>query len=199
MREELPETLNWYRESGNWLVGLSTGAIAAGLAFGVDLSSRSQAAFISLIVAGVCFILVIVLGVLFYFWIIKLGGHILDRKEITAAGSPRANELTAAASNVDEARQNVSSLYTVLLFAFPVGCIAAAIGTAFAIANPQQSTHYAIAGCDAAAASPNVCAVLLDVDTGRVWLLDRNSTGGYFWRAVTPPGQAAQLRAADPQ
>lgn len=53
---ELPVTLDWYRQAANWLVGLSTGAIAASLTFMDKLRPVGLVVRVLFVFAGVCFL-----------------------------------------------------------------------------------------------------------------------------------------------
>src|SRR2546428_1116612 len=72
----LPTTLAWYRDAANWVVGLSTGALAAGLAYRdeIQLAERTPRVVFSL--SALAFLVAVVAGIQFYFWITTYGNQL---------------------------------------------------------------------------------------------------------------------------
>lgn len=211
------EVLNWHREAGNWLVGLSTGAIATGVLMGTQLKPANSWVKAVFVVAGICFLATILVGMLYYFWILKFGGTKVRKQELAnqvasaaTSGNPPAaeemknleDELREKGEKLEKARKKINPLHTALLVLFPFGAILAAIGVlGLIIPGAETSRKFSvvsITGDSTVEPRHGRTSLLLSETDGRTWELIRGENGELLWRCVprTPAIKADSCEAS---
>lgn len=65
---KLPPTLDWYRQAANWLVGLSTGALAVELSLLETIQKQPSGVKLLFTLTGMMYLAAIVTGVFFYYY-----------------------------------------------------------------------------------------------------------------------------------
>lgn len=195
---KLPESLGWSREGGNWLVGLSFAALGGGLVY-LDrmLSSPQQGATILVVLALAAFLLAVLSGVLFYFWVITYGNSIEELKKLEgrASAATEAETTTLDASvaadraEAEKALGKVHLFHRAMLWSFFVGAFlafAAGMAQVYLADRPDgpwtvQTHTYTDAACQC---SRHV-VLRVSNSSGATWSLVTSSTGDYAWRAVS--------------
>lgn len=112
-------TLEWYRQEANWLVGLSTGAIAAGLGLLDGLAASGVLVRALLTAAGLLFLVALFAGTRLYVWLNQWGS---DFERIREEGPTEASR----ASFDNDCRQ-VRFWHALMVIAFPAGVVGAAL------------------------------------------------------------------------
>lgn len=197
------ETLDWYRQAGNWLVGLSTGAIATGLLLGKEIKAASPKTQGFFMLAGVCFLATILFGMYYYFWILKYGGAKALKWEFeerlhsaVTSGTPLPvaeetklqNEVKAKEKVMEKGKKIVGLLLFLLLVFFPGGALLAAVGVLeLMIQNPKIPGKFlvlSVAGDSTAGVQRNPTTLLLSETDGRTWELVGDEPRSRFWRCI---------------
>src|SRR6266404_8705035 len=80
---KLPETLTWYRDGANWIVALSTGAIAVGFGVRDGLTVGTNLARTAFLLAGLAFAAAVSAGVFLYFWLTAYGSRHEKRSRLS--------------------------------------------------------------------------------------------------------------------
>lgn len=202
---ELPTSLDWYRQTVNWMVGLSTGAIAAGVTVVDRLRSQSLTAQWTFVAAGVVLLTAVALGVNLYSRLVALGNaleerarHSQRRKELQEearqiAYTARAGEAVKIAEDekaaVEEERElqtytrkeqgKIGSVFDALLWVFPIGLALGAIGLGIATMSPAEvHRKWQVVATENAAAP----AVMVEESTGEAWILTKGPQSTFVWR-----------------
>jgi hypothetical protein len=199
---ELPATLDWYRQGANWLVGLSTGAIAAGLALTDKIQGLGSGSVWLLRLAGLAFLVTVVAGVFSYFFLNSIGNALELRagvREKIAKGDTQAlqDELKVHQGKLEKAHGRYWVLYTVCLVAFPVGVLFGAIEV-WQITSRRPAPiaqRWRVTGVDV----PGMAAVMVEESSAEAWgLVTDSASRAFVWRrtprdstrpAVAPPAR----------
>jgi hypothetical protein len=208
----LPATLQWYRDGANWIVGLSTGAIAASIAYYDKFVLLDRLALAVLLLAMGAFTLSVLCGILFYIWVIAYGNQReyverLQRDLAAAAGDAHKThalklQITASEAKRDGALEHMRAFYKPLLWTFFAGVIALALSAGAYIANPRPpETLWSVQTMTTTAAptSPGEHAqslvIRLDTKSGEAWFLVTGTDAKPVWRRIAnerEPGVAAR-------
>ena len=202
-KNSLPETLSWYRDGANWVVGLSTGALAAGLAYREQLQGTTWQPRAVFIVAAGAFVVAVVAGLQLYFWLITYGNQHEQRERLSSQlaapnadkSAPNADKSTLeerladAKKHADRALSVLGNLYYVLLLSFHVGVAGYAFTTIVLLsttapAKPEWSIAWPgdCPGATCSGAAPR--AVVIETGLGKAWYLASDSTGATAWRPL---------------
>ena len=194
---ELPTTLAWYRDAANWIVGLSAGAVAAALAYHREIQSAALGIRISFLAAGLLFVLAIVCGIQFYFWLTSYANQreLRDRLEEELkkeVHEPIKIELTKevsyAAAEMQTAQDRSGFFYTGLLWTFHLGTISFAFVTGWLVSAPSEPSHSWTVTSTSCCSSPGrlspLCGLRVDQSTGETSYLTLDSTKSYVWRRI---------------
>lgn len=196
--KELPATLAWYRDAANWVVGLSTGAIAAGLMFHEEIHTGGGVAKILFGVSGLLFVIAIICGVQFYFWITSYANQREARDELTAELAKTPSDTNKQADrlkldeSMDRAEVRFGNFYIGLLWAFHLGALgfvilAAALLYDDATVEPAKTWSVVIvSGVKGHMAADRVLKV--DPVNGETFELTvANTTGEHAWKRIVSP------------
>lgn len=126
----LPTSMDWFRQSANWLVGLSLAALAW---LGGRYEARTDHAWIPLEVLYACtalaFVVAVLCGIGFYHWLTYFASLYEREDPKKPAATP---ETPGAADNADgrlkdsprdKARRRYGHFFNALKFAFPLGVL----------------------------------------------------------------------------
>lgn len=208
---DLPPTLDWYRQAANWLVGLSTGAIAAGVTMSGEIRQAAPVARGLVFPTGLAFLLAVVSGVLFYFWILKFANsyerRTMLRAQHAAESDPaKCTEIEKKIAVLDRVISTEAGaylrFYRLLLGSFLIGVSFLAV-TLFLLVMPGREAvagdAYQLMTVPVAEndASVGVQTVLVDRRNGRTWMLVAAADGTVHWAPI-PTLAPPRLPAAQP-
>jgi hypothetical protein len=111
---QLPQALGWYRESANWLVGLSVGALAAAANCADKLLKANAFLKVVFMLSGGGFLIAVVGGVAFYYWLLRLGNALESRRPDDA-------------KIISDAPQRYTTFYNLMISGFLFGIISLAV------------------------------------------------------------------------
>jgi hypothetical protein len=196
----LPATLQWYRDGANWIVGLSTGAIAASIAYYDKFVLLDRLALAVLLLAMAAFVVSVLCGIFFYIWVIAYGNQReyverLQHDLASAAGDAhktQALKLQVAASEAkrDGALEHMRAFYKPLLWTFFVGVIALALSAGAYIANPRPAETLwslqtvTMSSAPAPGEQPKSLVIRLETKSGETWLLVTGPDSRPVWRRI---------------
>jgi hypothetical protein len=210
-RSVLPETLAWYRDAANWIVGISTGALAGTLAIRDVFAGAGRPVQVAVGLGVLLFVVAIVSGVQFYLWIVTFANQrerrlhleaesapvpapvpvpaLAPAPEAGADAAPHAEAIRDARTREDRAEGRFGMWYTSLLWCFHAATIAygaaAAIFVASPSARPEQWITTQLRQC-----VPPECraqlpvAVKMETVSGRSWRLELDASGTPQWHPI---------------
>ncbi|MEP6620184.1 MAG: hypothetical protein ABJE47_12755, partial [bacterium] len=191
---ELPATLTWYRDAANWMVGLSTGALAAGFAFKTELLSASSTARALFAFGAIAFFIAVIAGIQFYFWITSYANKRELRDRVRASlDTVTPADRPAAEAKIDrlEGRMKVADMfygffYYLLLVAFHLGVVGYAAAAAFVFSRPKapdQLWDVVVVPCCTTVHCkvPQPHVLRIEHTTGRTWYLSSDSLHAGAW------------------
>ena len=174
---KLPETLQWYRDAGNWLVGLSVGALAYLATAGPQLTdgvvSRLLVPLTALLFGVAAFT-----GVFFYFWLLTFA-NCIERGEKSEPGTATRNAETW-----------YSRFFRILRWTFGLGALALMIVVLTALRKPKEKPE--VTRSFTVIGTGRGCCHRCGCDTTAVLLLDGRT--GDLWRIMTVTDSSASLR-----
>jgi len=206
----LPVSLDWYRSGANWVVGLSTAAIGAGIAFRADLTATATPALVLFVVAGLGFTAAALAGILFYFWLTAFANRAerLDElAKLIEAEKDRdqraeLEKLAATATAVRErSRVKMGKYYRVLMWSFFisvfVGLPAVLLAELPGKPTPPPAARWSVVTmpCPAPCRVARPTVFLVNETSGETWFLDSTRTGA-AWRRI--PFAAGDTTAPHP-
>lgn len=193
----LPVTLSWYRDAANWVVGLSTGALAAGFTYREPIQSAPPFVRGVFVAAAILFLVALVAGIQFYFWLTTYGNQ-RERRERVAAGMPQTRKeeqekevaLQDAEQRLQRASRRYGYFYALLLWAFHLGVLGYAVVTASLFTRPRPTPEawqiVALPCCPGARCRVSQPHVLrIETTTGRAWYLAADSLAPVSWTRIT--------------
>lgn len=202
VESKLPASLGWYRDAANWVVGLSTGALAAGITQLERIGMAAQPAQVVFALATMFFLLAVVSGIQFYFWLTSYGNarEHRDRLEATAARSAtRDAQLTHAESTLSQSERRFGFFHDAMIWTFHLGILGFAfVALWLLIGDPKHTREWsiAIAACDSAPLCPHRRSYVIKVEkhTGEArYLID--SQGIPRWIVIGDETASAAARA----
>lgn len=189
----LPETLGWYRDAANWIVGISTGAVAGVLAIRESLTEADPPAQMAAGVSAIAFVFAIVAGIQFYLWIVTFANQRERRNRLHAdvarAADDKKGEVADAMAREERAERRFGYWYVALLWSFHVGTVAAVAAAVLYLAQPPQADEAwsisQVSRCRKLDCRQQVPATLrIETRSGRSWLLDLDTAGVSRWVPV---------------
>lgn len=187
----LPHALDWYRQTANWLVGLSAASLAwlSTVAFDV-LATHSWSIYL-LIGAGLAMVLALLAGIYFYISLTAYGHafeELFKANELLDAETD-SNKKSELQSKVDEESKRMKSsenwygalyLIMVICFTFGVMSITGLSVVHFGKVRPEQSAGKMILldGRHRDDVGGGYSVLLLDIGTGVVQELHNDSVTG---------------------
>jgi len=213
--ETLPTSLDWYRQAANWLVGLSTGAVALGLTVIGELKKQSAATKLLAAATGGTLVLTVLIGVFFYLFILNFANirerrrddqrKLADSRDVPAR-QQLERRIAKAKDDEREYLQSINFYYRLMIVVFPlsllfiVGTITASVVTS----GGGEGDHRVIrlpTGTPAAGRT-----FILDQKSGRLWEISGYDRPGSAVRVVpvpvgapaAPAGPSADSAARDP-
>ncbi len=193
----LPTTLGWYRDAANWIVGLSAGAVAAGLAYHHEIQSATSGIRISFLVASLLFVLAIVSGIQFYFWLTSYANQRERRDRLDedlkkqVQGESRTDlrdQMSDSTAKIRSAQRRFGFFYTSLLWTFHLGTIGFTLVTVWLVSARSEKPHSWTVTSGPCCSSPGppspLYALRIDQSSGETWYLTVDSTKSYVWRRI---------------
>jgi hypothetical protein len=178
----VPPTFGWYRDTANWLVGLSTGALALGAGAAERAAGAGAPARALYTLGALGFLAALVSGVMLYAGLNGWGSCWLELRDLYDDPAAGAERIEAKRGELQAARRRVTHRHRALLWSFPVGALAAAALGLLGAWSPGARR----------AAAPT----LVVDDSGRVWQVGGSPDSTLrAWR-VPPPDPARAVRAA---
>ena len=194
----LPATLDWYRQAANWLVGLSTGAVAIGLT-NLERIERSEGHIKVLCgSAGVFFLLAILSGIFFYIWLTALANGLEYREKHSASVDAEADpgrkreleeKMRRAEGKIARARKWFPRFYWTLMFTFPFGVLLISVAILVSLAQgADKQPSYSIITAPPITINGNLGAmadvIRFEGKSGKAWVMIRDPSGQFRWREV---------------
>jgi phage shock protein PspC (stress-responsive transcriptional regulator) len=196
-RLELPTSLQWYREGANWVVGLSTAALGAGFALRADVLTAPTAGRIGFVVSSFAFLVAVVTGILFYFWLNFYANESENLERIKAEAAPmdeaaRVEMTKESKRQISRATSWYQRLYYVLFGAFFAGILGYMLLTAAMFWHtmpPEESWELLTVPCCVAARCrvPQPHVLRIEKRSGRTWYLTSDSTVPARWIPIAAP------------
>lgn len=201
MKPELPATLSWYRDAANWVVGLSTGALAAAFAYREDIQAATQTPRVVFVAAAIAFLIALLAGIQYYFWITTYANQRerRDRLQSSLTSVPSEEQPAAqahiadAAKRMERAEQRFGYFHTLLLWSFHFGVFGYATVTAVMFTRPnlpEESWELVTVPCCPAARCriPQPHVLRIERTTGRTWFLTADSVRAGQWHSIPELG-----------
>lgn len=201
MPNEVPKSLDWYSAGANWMVGLSTAAIGAGLAFRKDAGDVQGWVIGLFILAGVSFTIAVVFGIRLYFWLATL----VNRSELIPSleadphigtDAPLQKRLKDAKETKERSKSQILISYNVMLWSFFIGVGLGAVGVLFkelarppvtkVVAAPSRPWSIVTVPCcpTARCRIPHPHVLLTNAENGETWYMDSTATAAAVWRRI---------------
>lgn len=123
---ELPETLAGYREAANWLVGLSTAALAGSFALLEKILPAPLATRLLLAGGAAMLLVTAAAGIVFYFWLLEIGNLIEREAELAQVGVPTQAQQSAIErirSRTKASTRHMQMTYYVMFICFFIGML----------------------------------------------------------------------------
>jgi hypothetical protein len=199
--DDTPESAKWYSAGANWIVGLSTAAIGAGITLRSESGTTPGWILGLLILAGISFAIAIVAGVFHYYALATF----LNRSELikTLKPTPEAavregeeKRLNEAVVTKESSRKRIQVTYGLLLGAFLFGVALGGTGTLFKVldrppltkivAAPSKAWSIVTVPCcpTARCRVPQPHVLLTNAENGETWYMDSTTTAAAVWRRV---------------
>ncbi|MEO8067589.1 MAG: hypothetical protein ABI599_07855 [Flavobacteriales bacterium] len=205
----LPESLDWYRQTANWLVGLAAAGLAGLASIHTELDIAAGWPLIWIKVAGGAMLLTILAGVLFYDALTNFGNAYEAHMKFEST-KPGAQGDVLRRINADLKRQETrkkrqllmySVTYSVMLIAFIVafiGVVGLLWNTVGNAAEPDVPHRVILV--DGKGTGPGTLddVMLIDIGSGTCWSLVRDSVSGVV-RWDTANAYVRELGAKDPR
>lgn len=212
-QSSIPATLDWYRQGANWLVGLSTGAVAIGLTNLERIEGSEGHIKILCGLAGVFFLVSILSGILFYFWLSTLANGLESKErhstsEATETDPTKKADLQGkvkrAEAKVTKARRWFPRFYWALIVTFPFGVILVSGAILATLArqksDPPSYSIIAIPVASSSGGTPTAASVMrFEKKSGKAWIMIRDSAGQFKWREVGLESSTSQERQLPPK
>jgi hypothetical protein len=178
----LPVTIDWYRQAANWLVGLSTGALAVGLTLADRVQAQSVTVQRLFLASGLAFLIAVVAGVRFYLWVTTYA----NQREQRDAAKDDAGKVVPE-QRMAKSLRRAAVTYQALLWSFTIGVGFAAVDILVLVTREHPtpghwtvvSSPVPLVGC---ATRPGT--FLLNGDTSSVYLLERSDSGTFAWQRI---------------
>jgi hypothetical protein len=201
---QLPQTLGWYRESANWLVGLAAAALATAATFVEKFFAANLFLKLLFTLGGISLFVAVFCGLAFYFWLLSLGNS------LESTGADRDTRISGA-------RTWYPRFYYGLLAGFLLGAFFLATLAIASLYSPPPGSNvsHSVSGSLAHTSAPPTNFKIIPIDAkflqnlflpptdpnrnvvyAIAMLLDRNSgtvyycqlsTSGVALVATTPP------------
>lgn len=128
----IPETLDWYRQVANWLVGLAVGAVALAPSQADWLRTVGWPVKLLYVLTGICLLAAILSGIRVYLWLTQLGNYreklyAIQRQRQAAASEELAMAESKAQAELERAGHLSRFAYKLLLYFFPAGMLGLAL------------------------------------------------------------------------
>jgi hypothetical protein len=184
---ELPATLTWYRDAANWIVGLSTAALAAGLTYREEIRAAAQLPRLIFFISALAFLVALVAGIQFYFWLTTYGNQRERRDGLRGQSEAESKD---AESKMARAARRFGRWYGILLWAFHVGIVGYAVSTIWLLSKddtagrPEASWSLAVVPAQDCCGRGRPQLFKIEEHTGRIWYLTADSTRRGVWRQI---------------
>jgi hypothetical protein len=194
---ELPATLAWHRDDANWIVGLSTGALAGAIAYKSDIVAAPLVTQVIVLAAVICFVASVLSGIQFYIWITSYGNsrEFHDRRTHDLTTQPAAEhdkiqaDITSAKQSMEIAQRRYGYFHTILLWVFHLGGLLFAVGMIALFMHPkppERSWELVSMPCCPAVKCriPQPHVLRIEKTTGETWFLTGDSTHAGVWQRI---------------
>lgn len=180
---ELPESLDWYRQSANWLVGLASGALAITASLAEKLIAQGRISKILFTFEGLSFLVTILCGVTFHFLLVSYGNSL----ELKHWAPPEQKE--SFQRRIGDAAASYPKFYYAMVISFAAGAIFLAL-LAFSAILPGQKSGISQEVIILPEASQPIALyaegpiLLVDRKLGEVWEVRKTPQSGWIIRKV---------------
>lgn len=194
---ELPATIAWYRDDANWIVGLSTGALAGAIVYKSDVLSAPPVTQLIILAAVICFFASVLSGIQFYVWITSYANsrEFRDQRKRDLSTEPAAKhdkiqaDITSAERQMELAQRRYGYFHTILLYVFHLGGLLFAVGMIALFMHPkapEQSWELVSMPCCPAVKCriPQPHVLRIEKTTGETWFLTGDSTRVGVWQRI---------------
>lgn len=190
---QLPISLDWYRQAASWIVGLSTGAVALSLTAVGELKKQAPGTKLLAGFTGGTLVLTVIVGVYLYLFIVNFANvreikQDRQRKLVTTRDSPARKQLEVKIGKDDEKEReylkSINVYYRVLIALFPLSLlfIVGTITASVVISNNPEGDYQIVQLSGAGSLTGRV--IILDKKTGRMWEISEAGPAGTAMRAV---------------
>lgn len=205
----LPTSMDWFRQSANWLVGLSSGGLAWLGSMYFDKRIDHIANWVDLLyaAAALAFVIAIIAGVSFYSWLTNFASHYEKETESSKPGPKETEPAPAIAEGADpngttsapvappaaekgrsteqiKAERKYAFYFNILKWAFPIAVVftvGVVVAQRVVAVNPMATTGSILLIDGRAQDSTHVgfSVLKLDTKTGLVLELFNDSANGW--------------------